>query len=167
MIKKENTCFYQKFIPIMRHRNQSINFIWMCSKNIQKILLENKKQKAVDKFTRVLCLLFAGFLIGNLFGTFLYIIRKLIPWDGMIVFFLVSMIEILSYHSYHNKNKPLFCALFVNKKYAKLCTKRKAFINLCFLLDPKMIKRSFWRSLNFLKIGLMIGFFIDAFKVGS
>ena len=25
----------------------------------------------------------------------------------------------------------------------------------------------FWKSLNFLKIGIMFGFFIDAFKVGS
>lgn len=80
-----------------------------------------------------------------MFGTFLNTIRKYVIWDGVIVFFIISIIEILNYNVYHDKKRP-FCF---------------------FILHPQIIKRSFWKLFNFFKIGLMVGFFVDAFKVGS
>ena len=130
----------------MRIRTRLVDFIRNSEKRtMQHFLLDRKKQWSRDSFTKTVCLLLAGFLIGNLFGTFLSTIRQSIAWDGLIVFILVSIIEIISYNVYHNKDRPFFL----------------------FVLYPKTIKRSFWRSFNLLKIGLMMGFFIDAFKVGS
>lgn len=110
----------------------------------RKFLLNNKNQWSIDSLTKLLCLLLIGFLIGNLFGTFLNTIREHITWDGVIVLVLIVVIEILNYNVYHNTDRAFF-----------------------FLLYPKRMKRSFWRYINFLKIGCMIGFFVDAFKVGS
>ena len=130
----------------MVFKTRLFNFIFNYSKeNTRQLLLDHRNQWSVDKFTRVLCLLLIGFLIGNLFGTFLNTIRKHITWDGVIVFFLITFIEISNYNVYHNKNRPFFF----------------------FVLHPKIIKRSFWKYFNFLKIGLLVGFFVDAFKVGS
>ena len=90
--------------------------------------------------------LFFGFLFGNLFGTFLQTIRQFFGWDGFIVFGVLLFIEILSYIIYHRDDRSF---LFLWK----------------FPLFFK--KLLFWRSLNAFKLGLMLGFFIDAFKVGS
>lgn len=45
--------------------------------------------------------LFIGFVIGNLFGTFLPAIRIFFSWDGFIVLFLLFFIEFISYIRYH------------------------------------------------------------------
>ena len=113
--------------------------------NTQDLLLYNKSQFSLDKFTQVLCLVLIGFLVGNLFGTFLNTIRRYIAWDGVIVFFIISIIEISNYNV-HNKNR--------------------AFLSILFRTDQNKMKR-FWKFFNFFKIGLMVGFFVDAFKVGS
>ena len=66
-------------------------------------------------------------------------------WDGIILFFLLSIIEILNYTVYHNKKRPFLRGV----------------------LHPKIINKAFWKWFNFFKIGVMVGFFVDAFKVGS
>ena len=130
----------------MIFRTRLINFLFNRSRpNNRHFLLDRKDQWSIDRFTRVLCFLLIGFLVGSLFGTFLNAIRKSINWDGGIVFLLISVIEISNYNVYHNKKRP-FCF---------------------FILHPQVIKRSFWKLFNFFKIGLMVGFFVDAFKVGS
>ena len=121
-------------------------------RNTQDLLLYNKSQLSLDKFTQVLCLVLIGFLVGNLFGTFLNTIRKYIAWDGIIVFFIISIIEISNYNVYHNKNRAFLFILFRQ--------------NYVFFIDQNKAK-SFWKFFNFFKIGLMVGFFVDAFKVGS
>ena len=97
-------------------------------------------------FSSAIFFLFTGFLAGNLFGTFLNGIRILIPWDGFIVALFLFFVELISYIRYHTEGRVFF---FLWK----------------FPFSYK--KRLFWKNLNFLKIGLMLGFFIDAFKVGS
>nr|YP_010732098.1 hypothetical chloroplast RF20 [Massjukichlorella minus]WDY13012.1 hypothetical chloroplast RF20 [Massjukichlorella minus] len=110
------------------------------------ILFLNERSLYLRKnFTGMLCLLLIGFLVGNLFGTILNTIRNFLFWDGFIILFLIFFIEILSYATYHPKNRPFFF----------------------FLLSPKKLNKSFWQFFNLFKLGLMIGFFIDAFKVGS
>lgn len=87
-----------------------------------------------------------GFLIGNLFGTFLNTIRSFIFWDGLIIFIILCIMELLNFILY-NKAKRFFVI------YKKIS------------YEPN--NQIIWKSLNYLKIGIMFGFFIDAFKVGS
>ncbi len=97
-------------------------------------------------FSSAIFFLFSGFLGGNLFGTFLNGIRIFLPWDGFIVLSFLFFVEILSYIRYHMEGR---------------------FFLLLWKLPFSYQKRIFWKNFNFLKIGLMLGFFIDAFKVGS
>nr|WDY12794.1 hypothetical chloroplast RF20 [Chloroidium sp. KL-2023a] len=96
-------------------------------------------------FSGLLALLFFGFLLGNLFSTFLNTLRFFFIWDVFIIFILIVLLEILNYTVYRNKNRLLFFSPFLKYGSTKLVV----------------------QFLNFFKIGLMIGFFVDAFKVGS
>ena len=98
-----------------------------------------------NNLTLLLFLLFIGFLTGNIFGTFLNSLRPYLPWDGWIVIILVFTIEICNYATYHPPNRH-FCVCIIH---------------------PKIIQKKIWKFLNYFKLGLMVGFFIDAFKVGS
>ena len=93
-----------------------------------------------EVFSFALFTLFFGFLIGNLFATFLNTIRSIVLWDGFIVLIIVATMEFLNFVLYTQTN------LLVQKK------KKKEIV---------------WKSVNCLKIGVLFGFFIDAFKVGS
>jgi hypothetical protein len=97
-------------------------------------------------FASSIFFLFFGFLTGNLFGTFLNAIRGFLPWDGLIVLVVLVIIEIISYITYHSNRRP-FLSIWQFRNFSKSAV--------------------FWKSLNYFKIGLLIGFFIDAFKVGS
>ncbi|RYY00075.1 MAG: DUF565 domain-containing protein [Cyanobacteriota bacterium] len=145
--------------------------------------LERKSSFFKEIFSFALFTLFIGFLIGNLFGTFLNTIRSFIFWDGLIIFIILSVMEFLNFFLYRKKNR--FLTVSQNIYYSET--------NQTSLWDVRQQKRSFlimgqgpqsaehakvsglkkkqnqffWKSLNFLKIGIMFGFFIDAFKVGS
>lgn len=110
------------------------------SETLQTVLKE-KFGYFETKFSFSLFLLFLGFVFGNLFGTFLNFFRTYIIWDGFIMMLGLVSIEILNYISFNRENDPRLKHLNSNH-------------------NPK-------RSVNFLKIGLLLGFFIDAFKVGS
>ena len=99
-------------------------------------------------FPSMLALLLFGFLVGNVFGTFLNTLRFFFIWDVFIIFILIGLLESLNYTVYHTKNHLVFLSTF------------KANRN---LVPTKFVVQ----FLNFFKIGLMIGFFVDAFKVGS
>ena len=90
-------------------------------------------------------LLLMGFVIGNIFGTILNVIRQIINWDGLIIICFLFLFEIFSYAVYHSRDRTF----------------------LFFLIHPQVVNRRIWQFANFFKIGVMIGFFIDAFKVGS
>ena len=89
--------------------------------------------------TTLFCL-FLGFGVGNLFGTFLAGLRHFFHWDGFIILSLLGFIEITNYAIYHSKLERN-------------------------ILPSRSVPA--WKICHFLKIGLMLGFFIDAFKVGS
>lgn len=114
--------------------------------NRLKNSLKRKNSFFKEIFSFALFTLFVGFLIGNLFGTFLNTIRSFILWDPLIIFLILFIMELLNYLLY-NKSKRFF-VIFQKSSY---------------YLNNKII----WKSLNYLKIGIMFGFFIDAFKVGS
>ena len=114
--------------------------------NQLKVYLNRKNSFFKEVFSFALFTLFVGFLIGNLFGTFLNTIRSFIFWDGLIIFIILSIMEVLNFILY-NKAKRFFV---ISQKISY------------YPNNP-----IFWKSLNYLKIGIMFGFFIDAFKVGS
>nr|YP_009106324.1 hypothetical chloroplast RF20 [Interfilum terricola]AIT95142.1 hypothetical chloroplast RF20 [Interfilum terricola] len=93
-----------------------------------------------------LLFIFIGFLVGNLFGNFLIKIRQFLNLDILIILVILFLMEILNSTIYLKKNKNF---LFFLKKAT----------------DFKEIK--LFINLNYFKIGILLGFFIDAFKVGS
>ena len=96
------------------------------------------KNKLFKKnFLSYLITLFFGFIFGNLFGTLLSYIREFHIWDGFLIIILLLLFEIVNWVVY-KKNK----------------IKKKKAIQLHNLL-------------NAFKTGLLLGFFVDAFKVGS
>nr|YP_009105757.1 hypothetical chloroplast RF20 [Neocystis brevis]AIT94453.1 hypothetical chloroplast RF20 [Neocystis brevis] len=110
------------------------------------ILTIKKKNKFFqNNFANALFFLFIGFLSGNLFGSCLNTLRELIIWDGFIIFILVLFIEIVNFLIYHSQKRFFFISNF-------------------YLKVPNSL---FFKSLNYFKLGIMLGFFIDAFKVGS
>ena len=103
------------------------------------------------KFTLSIFFLFFGFICGNLFGTFLNFFRNFIYWDGIIILITILFIEFIHFFNYTNQNN--------NKIFKILVYLKKLNIN---------IKNIFFvQILNFYKLGLLLGFFTDAFKVGS
>jgi polyferredoxin len=121
-------------------------------------LLKRKLGFLKTNFSLSLFSLFLGFLSGNLFGTFLTSLRTFLPWDGWIVCSLLFCFEVISYQVYHSKNRS-FLVLW-------------KFPGITVTQSPGTQNQStgpttFWRHLNYVKIGLLLGFFVDAFKVGS
>jgi len=160
-------------------------------------------------FAKGVFFLFFGFLLGNLFGSFLGIFRKLVIWDGFIVLIIILFQEFISYSIYKSKKRTLFFYVKTKKTY-KLKKKNfffnriiqlinffilnffnfsifiKKFILRVYSVFPKTIKKKMihfffnetlttnkayqiyiLKNLNLFKIGILLGFFIDAFKVGS
>jgi hypothetical protein len=119
-------------------------------------------------FAIALFFLFFGFVFGNLFGTFLSKIRNFEMWDGFIVFFLIFFIEMINFANYSAKrsqSKYHWSAKTKKKPIDQLSQKW----HLAKLSEGKFTQNwsNFWKFLNYFKIGLQLGFFIDAFKVGS
>lgn len=114
----------------------------------------NKFKSIKKNFVIYVFLLFLGFVCGNLFGTFVIFFRFYTPWDGFIILLIIIIIEFINFLIYTNfsKNYKLNIFFYNNKKT----------INKNFFLFYKNFK-----FLNFYKMGLLLGFFIDAFKVGS
>ena len=125
----------------------------------------------------MLSALLIGFLSGALFGTVLPFIRSLFFWDGLIIFSLLIFIEYLSYISYrphlfifdknengknHNRffNQGTFLQRFTQPGFLQNRAKKD-------IIKSYNENSSIVKGLSFFKIGLMIGFFVDAFKVGS
>jgi hypothetical protein len=117
-------------------------------KNFNEIVQIIKKKLYFVKniFSTALFFIFLGFLFGSIFGSFLNIIREYIFWDGFILFFVIIFIEFINFINY----KKLKQNYYILKKNIKK--------NSNFFL---------YKLLNYFKLGLLFGFFIDAFKVGS
>jgi hypothetical protein len=115
-------------------------------------------------FTWSLFFFFLGFMCGNLFGTFLVFFRQWVVWDGFLIMLTILFIELIHYLNFYafktnNEAKP------EEVQY------QRSFNKLNVLTYVKILNRSHFkigiRLLNFYKLGLLFGFFIDAFKVGS
>ena len=86
-----------------------------------------------------------GFLAGSMFGSIVSTIQEYSIWDGFVGIILIIYMEIVSYLTYRSKDRPFFM----------------------FLISSQKLNKEAWRFANMFKIGLMFGFFVDAFKVGS
>jgi hypothetical protein len=192
---------------------------------------ENFSVSSSSAFAGRIFFLFVGFVIGNLFGTFLPAIRLFFSWDGFIVLFLLFFIEFISYIRYQRKSRfflilwnlprgpesiPFWGINFQSPiHFAK--EKEKFFLDLedeinnpprlnnevtaakkvkqndnkiaftgnfpffrislsplfsnegktTFFEGSPPFNTKGYKSLNYFKIGFLLGFFIDAYKVGS
>lgn len=96
-----------------------------------------KFKRFQTNFAEIFVALFSGFLLGNTFGMFLTPIREVIPWDGATILIGLIVCEVLGKFVYQRRNPTGQIGFQVLK-----------FLNSC-------------------KIGILFGFFVDAFKVGS
>ena len=137
--------------------------------------------------------LFLGFVCGNLFGTFLQYFRDFTDWDGAIIIVTLVTIELINFLNYKKLNLRFpFGYITLQKKNYQLwrastqvednvivndsaALRQNKIFNQPLkqgshepFLKPKFKKENnYIKILNFYKIGLLLGFFIEAFKVGS
>lgn len=116
-----------------------------------------------NTFSLALFFLFIGFLCGNLFGTFLDTLRLYFFWNGLVGVFLLFFVEIVNFLVY---------GVFLSKKSSFLQYQTKTIKKQSFLQKQTKAKFSekilyLERIINAFKIGLLFGFFVDSFKVGS
>lgn len=101
----------------------------------------SKRKNFSNDFLKSTCSFYFGFVIGNLFGTFLNFLRNKIFWDGMILLIIISFLELINFFIYNTKH---FRKSIFKLNYRKILIVFKNF-----------------------QIGTLFGLFIDAFKVGS
>ena len=97
-----------------------------------------KLKKIKKNFLLFLFFIFFGFLMGNLFGTFVNWIRQFNIADIVLIFILIVLNEIINSIIYSRSHPKIFNC-----------------------------KKEIYSFLNAFKIGILLGFFVDSFKVGS
>lgn len=95
--------------------------------------------KLKSNFLSFLFLLFTGFFFGNLFGTLVDSIRKLNITDSVLILLILLLNEFINFTIYSNSRSKTNLAIKPNQ----------------------------FNLLNAFKIGVLLGIFIDSFKVGS
>ena len=155
------------------------------------------RRKARQSKAHLISILLLGFLSGNLFGTVLSFLRGFIIWDLFIIATLLFIIELTGYITYNPRITrladrrfacyPPFCAPCPCTEGARAkrgkstgspsCPKgawqgalaplRHARQSMQILDLQAHVTLSKIKAINFFKVGIMIGFFVDAFKVGS
>ena len=138
------------------------------------VIFKSRYNSSSKTFTLFLLYLFFGFFSGNLFGTLVTFLRVHFLWDGFIGLFLIVCIETIGYFVYRGRKHqsslfpPQLIPLDRSSQFDDNLLRNQRFQ---LLAQPKktnnLQKATFLRSFNYFKIGLMLGFFIDAFKVGS
>ena len=144
------------------------------------------------RFSITLITIFVGFLTGNVFGTFLTKLREFIYWDIFIVFLILAFCEFTSFLMYTKQEirfgegdfdlsrgegargrggggvSPPSTPQHPLAPPKPLVTKQLngfwSYINFKY---KHIYFQKFIKLLNSFKIGLLFGFFVDAFKVGS
>lgn len=130
----------------------------------------------------------SGFLVANIFGTFLAVLRSCLVWDGFVVIGLIFFVEATNLSVYRIfkpsllRSKELKTAgsvsMATNAKDLKDQDplRDRSRMGISKALKPLALfslglfgRRSFLlcQLLNSFKLGLLLGFFVEAFKVGS
>ena len=147
------------------------------------VIIQNKFLYEKNDLPIKLFLLFMGFLIGSLFGTFLPNFPEEFNSHSVSIVLLIITIELINCLVYSSEQRKfrlcprlenLFQYLMSRKSQAffffRAETQKEERINKFkkrSKLRTENKKRKFYRDLNSFKVGIMLGFFIDAFKVGS
>ena len=126
-------------------------------------LFLSKIKNFSNYFLESACSFYLGFILGNLFGTFLTFFRNQIFWDGILLMTIILLFEFLNFIIYKKKG-PLGTFYWSAPKKTGLRGE-----------DPpprgkpssKFQNKKLFIILKNLQIGLLFGLFIDAFKVGS
>jgi hypothetical protein len=109
--------------------------------------LNTRLQLTRENISFHLFCLVGGFFLGNIFGTFLNVLRGIFHWDGLIILSFIFLCEFISFQTY----RPI----------AEAKTRATP------IRAQESVSILSWRPLNLIKLGLLFGFFVDAFKVGS
>jgi hypothetical protein len=109
--------------------------------------LNTRLQLTRENISFHLFCLVGGFFLGNIFGTFLNVLRGIFHWDGLIILAFIFLCEFISFQTY----RPI----------AEAKTRATP------IRAQESVSILSWRPLNRIKLGLLFGFFVDAFKVGS
>lgn len=91
--------------------------------------------------------LFLGFLIGNLFGSFLNIFHESFIWQGFITILIILFIELMNYLRYHNNIKIVNFFKFLTILVNSTIFKTFYFIN---KQKVKQKKKNFCKKLKFI-----------------
>ena len=121
-----------------------------------------------NTFSLALFFLFIGFLCGNLFGTFLDTLRLYFFWNGLVGLFLLLFIETINFLVYGFFLSKRVGSLGFLQYRARATRAKKSFLQKrirFYKIYKKVIHIE--RIINAFKIGLLFGFFVDSFKVGS
>lgn len=110
------------------------------------VSFQNRARPFRHSFSIILFSLLFGFLLANIFGTFLAVLRNSIPWDGFVIFGILLFVETTNWLTYRPFKGP-------SQQTAYEAVKTN--------------KNVMCRIVNSFKIGLLLGFFVEAFKVGS
>ena len=128
-------------------------------------LFLSKIKNFSNYFLESACSFYLGFILGNLFGTFLTFFRNQIFWDGILLMTIILLFEFLNFIIYKKKRIALRCQDWrVPKKTTGLRGEDPPPIGLA---KSKFQKKKLFIIFKNLQIGILFGLFIDAFKVGS
>lgn len=142
--------------PFFNKLSQVSNLFFSKIKNFSNYFLESA------------CSFYLGFILGNLFGTFLTFFRNQIFWDGFLLMTILLLFEFLNFIIYKKKDLPAASQDWSVPKKTGLRGEDPPPI----VLRPRGPKPSskfqkLFIILKNLQIGILFGLFIDAFKVGS
>ena len=122
-------------------------------------------------FSLVLFSALLGFLVANIFGTFLTTLRDYVVWDGFIIVGLVVFVETINLSVYKVFKSVPFTPSALEDATGVLNTKESPFTlrnkSDTLLNSPRRSNFLLCQLLNSFKLGLLLGFFVEAFKVGS
>lgn len=110
-----------------------------------------KIKGAKTQFLESACSFYLGFIIGNLFGTFLDLLRNKIIWDGIILITIIFFFEFLNFIIYNKKQA---------RRRGRTPIKAQG-------PSSKFQNKKLFIIFKNLQIGILFGLFLDAFKVGS
>jgi hypothetical protein len=148
------------------------------------------KAKPFKNFSLILFSTLSGFLLANLFGTFLTVFRSYVVWDGFIIGILIFFVEVTNVIVYRIPSRSIskeeLGELTDKRRVLSLSDKEKPFTLvkgfrkfgfgiLPFLsnnlplggLNTANERSPLYQLINSFKLGLLLGFFVEAFKVGS
>ena len=150
-------------------------------------LFQFAKAKPFKNFSLILFSTLSGFLLANLFGTFLTGLRSYVVWDGFIIGILIFFVEATNVIVYRIPirliSKEELGEPTDKRKVSKPFTLVKGFrfgilpflsnslplrgVNKANEIVVREPRSPLYQFINSFKLGLLLGFFVEAFKVGS